>query len=104
MWHRVYANKKRKRSVLKMRSIDALVPPTENDNSDKLSENNEATIKAIENMANTMKEIVESSTSNTTKTLETFRDAFDKKITMSLNDNVNIKNDNDSDESESEDK
>lgn len=87
-----------------MRSIDTLVPPTENDNSDKLSENNKSTIKAIENMANTMKEIVERSTSNTTKTLETFRDAFDKKITMSLNDNVNIKNDNDSDESESEDK
>lgn len=77
-----------------MRSIDALVPLVENDNSDKLSENNEATIKAIENMANTMKEIVESSTSNTTKTLETFKEAFDKKITMSLNDNVNINNDN----------
>lgn len=71
-----------------MRSIDTLVPPVENDNSDKLSENNEATIKAIENMANTMKEIVESSTSNTTKTLETFKETFDKKITMSLNDNV----------------
>lgn len=82
-----------------MRSIDALVPPTENDNSDKLSENNEATIKAIENMANTMKEIVESSTSNTTKTLETFKDAFDKKITMSLNDNDDKK-----DEPESEEK
>lgn len=74
-----------------MRSIDALVPPVKNDNSDKLSENNESTIKAIENMANTMKEIVESSTSNTTKTLETFKDAFDKKITMSLNDNVDKK-------------
>ena len=103
MWNRVYTNKKRKRSVLKMRSIDALVPPVENDNSDKLSENNEATIKAIENMANTMKEIVESSTSNTTKTLETFKDAFDKKITMSLNDNVD-KKDNGSDEPESEEK
>ena len=76
-----------------MRSIDALVPPTENDNSNKLSENNNATIKAIEDMATTMKEIVESSMSNTTKTLETFKDAFDKKITMSLNDNVNINND-----------
>lgn len=86
-----------------MRSIDALVPPTENDNSDKLSENNEATIKAIENMANTMKEIVESSTSNTTKTLETFKDAFDKKITMSLNDNDDKKNVG-SDEPESEEK
>ena len=67
-------------------------------------ENNEATIKAIENMANTMKEIVESSTSNTTKTLETFKEAFDKKITMSLNDNVNKNNDKGSDESESEEK
>lgn len=86
-----------------MRSIDALVPPVENDNSDKLSENNEATIKAIENMANTMKEIVESSASNTTKTLETFKDAFDKKITMSLNDNVD-KKDGGSDEPESEEK
>lgn len=86
-----------------MRSIDALVPPTENDNSDKLSENNEATIKAIENIANTMKEIVESSTSNTTKTLETFKDAFDKKITMSLNDNDD-KKDVGSDEPESEEK
>lgn len=47
-----------------MRSIDALVPPTENDESGKLSENNNATIKAIEDMATTMKEIVESSTSN----------------------------------------
>ena len=47
MWHRVYANKKRKRSVLKMRSIDALVPPTENDNSNKFSSYNNATIKAI---------------------------------------------------------
>ena len=86
-----------------MRSIDALVPPVENDNSDKLSENNEATIKAIENMANTMKEIVENSTSNTTKTLETFKDAFDKKITMSLNDNAD-KKDGGSDEPESEEK
>lgn len=85
-----------------MRSIDALVPPVENDNSNKLSENNNATIKAIEDMATTMKEIVESSTSNTTKTLETFKDAFDKKIAMSLNDNVN--KDNGSDEPESEDK
>lgn len=85
-----------------MRSIDALVPPVENDNSNKLSENNNATIKAIEDVATTMKEIVESSTSNTTKTLETFKDAFDKKITMSLNDNVNINNDNGSDEPESE--
>ena len=86
-----------------MRSIDALVPPVENDNSDKLSENNEATIKAIENMANTMKEIVESSTSNTTKTLETFKDAFDKKITMSINDNADKKDDG-SEEPESEEK
>lgn len=92
-----------------MRSIDALVPPVENDNGNKLSENNNATIKAIEDMATTMKEIVESSTSNTTKTLETFKDAFDKKITMSLNDNVDINNDKgsddkDSDEPEREDK
>lgn len=92
-----------------MRSIDALVPPVEDDNSNKLSENNNATIKAIEDMATTMKEIVESSTSNTTKTLETFKDAFNKKITMSLNDNVNINNDkgsdnNDSNEPESEGK
>ena len=87
-----------------MRSIDALVPPTENDESSILSENNNATIKAIEDMTTTMKEIVESSTSNTTKTLETFNDAFDKKITMSSNDNVNINNDNGSDEPESEDK
>lgn len=83
-----------------MRSIDALVPPVENDNSDKLSENNEATIKAIENMANTMKNIVENSTSNTNKTLETFKDAFDKKITMSLNDNVDKKDGSDEPESE----
>lgn len=87
-----------------MRSIDALVPPTENDESGKLSENNKDTIKAIEEMATAMKEVVESSTSNTTKTLETFKDAFDKKIAMSLNDNVNINNDNGSDEPESEDK
>ena len=87
-----------------MRSIDELEPPTENDESSILSENNNATIKAIEDMATTMKEIVESSTSNTTKTLETFKDAFDKKITMSLNDNVNINNDNGSNEPESEDK
>ena len=86
-----------------MRSIDALVPPTEKDNSDKLSENNEATIKALENMANTMKEIVENSTSNTTKTLETFKDAFDKKITMSINDNADKKDDG-SEEPESEEK
>ena len=45
-----------------MRSIDALVPPTENDESSKLSENNNATINAIEKMTTTMKEIVESST------------------------------------------
>lgn len=87
-----------------MRSIDALVPPTENDESGKLSENNKDTIKAIEEMATAMKEVVESSTSNTTKTLETFKDAFDKKIAMSLNDNVNINNDNGSDEPESEGK
>ena len=87
-----------------MRSIDALVPPTENDESGKLSENNKDTIKAIEEMATAMKEVVESSTSNTTKTLETFKDAFDKKIAMSLNDNVNINNDKGSDEPESEDK
>lgn len=87
-----------------MRSIDALVPPKENDESSILSENNSATINAIEKMTTTMKEIVESSTSNTTKTLETFKDAFDKKITMSLNDNVNINNNNGSNEPESEDK
>ena len=87
-----------------MGSIDALVPPVENDNSNKLSENNNATIKAIEEMATTMKEIVESSTSNTKETLETFKDAFDKKITMSLNDNVDINNDKGSNEPESEDK
>lgn len=85
-----------------MRSIDALVPPTENDESVKLSENNKDTIKAIEEMATAMKEVVESSTSNTTKTLETFKDAFDKKIAMSLNDNVN--KDKGSDEPESEEK
>lgn len=85
-----------------MRSIDALVPPTENDESGKLSENNKDTIKAIEEMATAMKEVVESSTSNTTKTLETFKDAFDKKIAMSLNDNVNINNNKGSDETESE--
>lgn len=85
-----------------MRSIDALVPPTENDESGKLSENNKDTIKAIEEMATAMKEVVESSTSNTTKTLETFKDAFDKKIAMSLNDNVNINNNKGSDEPESE--
>ena len=85
-----------------MRSIDALVPPTENDESGKLSENNKDTIKAIEEMATAMKEVVESSTSNTTKTLETFKDAFDKKIAMSLNDNVN--KDKCSDEPESEEK
>lgn len=87
-----------------MRSIDALVPPVENDNGNKLYENNNATIKAIEDMATTMKEIVESSTSNTAKTLETFKDTFDKKITMSLNDNVNKNNDNGSDEPEREGK
>lgn len=85
-----------------MRSIDALVPPNENDESGKLSENNKDTIKAIEEMATAMKEVVESSTSNTTKTLETFKDAFDKKIAMSLNDNVN--KDKGSNEPESEDK
>lgn len=85
-----------------MRSIDALVPPTENDESGKLSENNKDTIKAIEEMATAMKKVVESSTSNTTKTLETFKDAFDKKIAMSLNDNVN--KDKGSDEPESEEK
>lgn len=85
-----------------MRSIDALVPPIENDESGKLSENNKDTIKAIEEMATAMKEVVESSTSNTTKTLETFKDAFDKKIAMSLNDNVN--KDKGSTEPESEDK
>lgn len=85
-----------------MRSIDALVPPTENDESGKLSENNKDTIKAIEEMATAMKEVVESSTSNTTKTLETFKDTFDKKITMSLNDNVN--KDKGSDQPESEEK
>ena len=64
-----------------MRSIDTLVPPIENDNSGKLSEDNNATIKAIEEMTTTMKEVVESSTSNTAKTLETFKTAFDKKFT-----------------------
>lgn len=91
-----------------MRSIDTLVPPIENDNSGKLSEDNNATIKAIEEMATTMKEVVESSTSNTAKTLETFKTAFDKKFTMSLSDienkNVNGKDEpeNGSDEPESE--
>ena len=85
-----------------MRSIDALVPTTENDESGKLPENNKDTTKAIEEMATAMKEVVESSTSNTTKTLETFKDAFDKKIAMSLNDNVN--KDKGSDEPEKEEK
>ena len=68
-----------------MRSIDTLVPPIENDNSGKLSEDNTATIKAIEEMATAMKEVVESSTSNTNKTLETFKTAFDKQFTTPLN-------------------
>lgn len=92
-----------------MRSIDTLVPPIENDNSGKLSEDNNATIKAIEEMATTMKEVVESSTSNTAKTLETFKTAFDKKFTTqdTCVDNKKL-NDADepekgSDESESED-
>lgn len=81
-----------------MRSIDTLVPPIENDNSGKLSEDNTATIKAIEEMATAMKEVVESSTSNTTKTLETFKTAFDKQFTTPLNgDNKNV---NGSDEPE----
>lgn len=84
-----------------MRSIDALVPPVENDNSNKLSENNNATIKAIEDMATTMKEIVESSTSNTNKTLETFKTAFDKQFTTPLSGDDN-KNVNGSAEPESE--
>lgn len=82
-----------------MRSIDALVPPVENDNSNKLSEDNTATIKAIEEIAAAMKEVVESSTSNTNKTLETFKTAFDKQFTTSDND-VDNKNVNDSDEHE----
>lgn len=92
-----------------MRSIDALIPPTENDNSSRLSEDNSATIKAIEAMATTMKEVVESSTSNTTKTLETFKSAFDKQFTTSQNDDDNkiltgsTEPDNGSVEPESED-
>lgn len=92
-----------------MRSIDTLVPPIENDNSGKLSEDNNATIKAIEEMATTMKEVVESSTLNTAKTLETFKTAFDKKFTTPDTGVDNKKlNDADepekgSDESESED-
>lgn len=90
-----------------MRSIDTLVPPIENDNSGKLSEDNTATIKAIEEMATAMKEVVESSTSNTTKTLETFKTAFDKQFTTPLNgDNKNVNGsdepENCSDEPESE--
>lgn len=91
-----------------MRSIDALIPPTENDNSSRLSEDNSATIKAIEAMATTMKEVVESSTSNTTKTLETFKSAFDKQFTTPQqgDDNKNVNGsdepDSGSDEPESE--
>lgn len=90
-----------------MRSIDTLIPPIENDNSGKLSEDNTATIKAIEEMATAMKEVVESSTSNTTKTLETFKTAFDKQFTTPLNgDNKNVNGsdepENCSDEPESE--
>ena len=91
-----------------MRSIDTLVPPIENDNSSKLSEDSTATIKAIEEMATVMKEVVESSTTNTNKTLETFKTAFDKQFTTS-NPDVDNKNvngtdepENGSDESESE--
>ena len=92
-----------------MRSIDALIPPTENDNSSRLSEDNSATIKAIEAMATTMKEVVESSTSNTTKTLETFKTAFDKQFTTPQQGDDNKKltgstePDKGSDEPESED-
>ena len=92
-----------------MRSIDTLVPPIENDNSGKLSEDNTATIKAIEEMATAMKEVVESSTPNTTKTLETFKSAFDKQFTTSQSDDDNKKltgssePDSGSDEPESED-
>lgn len=92
-----------------MRSIDALIPPTAEDNSTKLSDDNSATIKAIEAMATTMKEVVESSTSNTTKTLETFKSAFDKQFTTSQSDDDNKKltgspeQDSGSDEPESED-
>lgn len=82
-----------------MRSIDTLVPPIENDNSGKLLEDNTTTIKAIEEMATAMKEVVESSTSNTTKTLETFKTAFDKQFTTQLNGDAN-KNVNGSDEPE----
>lgn len=83
-----------------MRSIDTLVPPIENDNSSRLSEDNIATIKAIEEMATAMKEVVESSTSNTNKTLETFKTAFDKQFTAS-NTDVDNKNVNGTDEPES---
>lgn len=82
-----------------MRSIDTLVPPIENDNSGKLSEDNTTTIKAIEEMATAMKEVVESSTLNTNKTLETFKTAFDKQFTTPLNGDDN-KNVNGSDEPE----
>lgn len=91
-----------------MRSIDTLIPPIAEDNSVKLSEDNSATIKAIEAMATTMKEVVESSTSNTTKTLETFKTAFDKQFTTSQGDDDNKKltgsteQDRGSDEPESE--
>lgn len=84
-----------------MRSIDTLVPPIENDNSGKLSEDNTATIKAIEEMATAMKEVVENSTSNTNKTLETFKMAFDKQLPHQLNGDDN-KNVNGSVEPESE--
>jgi hypothetical protein len=84
-----------------MRSIDTLVPPIENDNSSRLSEDNASTIKAIEEMATAMKEVVESSTSNTNKTLETFKTAFDKQFTTPDTD-VDNKNVNGADEPESD--
>ena len=100
---------KKRKERIKMRSIDALIPPTTEDNSAKLSEDNSATIKAIEAMATTMKEVVESSTSNTTKTLETFKTAFDKQFTTPQQGDDNKKltgstePDSGSDEPESED-
>lgn len=84
-----------------MRSIDTLVPPIENDNSGKLSEDNTATIKAIEEMATAMKEVVENSTSNTNKTLETFKMALINSLPHQLNGDDN-KNVNGSVEPESE--
>lgn len=75
-----------------MRSIDLLSPQHENDNSTALSENDNLTAKAIENMTATMKEVVESSTSNNEKTVTAFREAFEKTFITSKDDNEN-KND-----------